>query len=132
LTAPAEIVILSSSGESPDFVSVGTVTIDSYGVFMEYDESSLSGMDGTVTRIGVSEKVVTVNRMGQYVHTLVFEEGREFSAQLLTPFGSTEITVVPLTVFTQVKDGCIEVNLEYSLVTAGDSSKNSLRILCTY
>ena len=133
MTKPAEIIIRSNAAEgSADFVSIGTVTFDAYGTTIEYDESELSGMEGAVTKIAVTDNVITVNRFGTFVQTLVFEEGCEFSALLSSPYGELSVTVLAEKVFSLVTETEINIELVYFLIVGGEKQHNSLNIQCRF
>ena len=61
------------------------------GVLLEYQETELTGMEGTTTTFDVNGSKVTLTRTGAVNSQMVFEEGRQHTSLYETPFG--ELTV---------------------------------------
>lgn len=60
-------------------------------VILQYEESELTGMEGTTTTFDVHGSRVILNRTGKVNSQMVFEEGRQHTSLYETPFG--ELTV---------------------------------------
>ena len=94
-------VMLSIQGEQyfddidPDgteLLTAGTMEwLDEGRVLLEYQETELTGMEGTTTTFDVNRSKVTLTRTGTVNSQMVFEEGRQHTSLYETPFG--ELTV---------------------------------------
>lgn len=94
-------VMLSIQGEQyfddidPDgteLLTAGTMEwLDEGRVLLEYQETELTGMEGTTTTFDVNGSKVTLTRTGAVNSQMVFEEGRQHTSLYETPFG--ELTV---------------------------------------
>ena len=94
-------VMLSIRGEQyfddidPDgteLLTAGTMEwLDEGRVLLEYQETELTGMEGTTTTFDVNGSKVTLTRTGTVNSQMVFEEGRQHTSLYETPFG--EVTV---------------------------------------
>ena len=94
-------VMLSIRGEQyfddidPDgteLLTAGTMEwLDEGRVLLEYQETELTGMEGTTTTFDVNRSKVTLTRTGTVNSQMVFEEGRQHTSLYETPFG--ELTV---------------------------------------
>lgn len=94
-------VMLSIRGEQyfddidPDgteLLTAGTMEwLDEGRVLLEYQETELTGMEGTTTTFDVNGSKVTLTRTGTVNSQMVFEEGRQHTSLYETPFG--ELTV---------------------------------------
>ena len=60
-------------------------------ILLEYEETALTGMEGTTTTFEVNGSRVTLTRTGKVNSQMVFEEGRQHTSLYETPFG--ELTV---------------------------------------
>ena len=93
-------VLLSIRGEQyfdgidPDeteLMTEGTMALTEDGMVLSYEESELTGMEGTTTTFEVKGPRVTLIRSGAVNSQMVFEEGRQHTSLYETPFG--ELTV---------------------------------------
>ena len=98
-----ENVIISIKGKqlyaesSPDeieLVTAGTLKRDSRGGFtVSYQESELTGLEGTTTKLHIDGGKVTLLREGNINSQIVFEEGRRHLSMYETPYGELSIGV---------------------------------------
>ena len=97
-------VILSIRGQQtadnntdPDVIELvteGTLTDHRDGKFtVRYQESQLTGLEGTRTTIQVQPDSVCILREGQVNSQMVFEEGRRHLTMYNTPYGAMAIGV---------------------------------------
>lgn len=81
-------------GESVELVTEGRLDSDGdSGYTLSYQESELTGLDGTLTTIQVEKRRVTLMRMGEYNSQMVFEEGRRHLSMYNTPYGALSIGI---------------------------------------
>ena len=69
----------------------GTLELTEEGLRLSYEESALTGMEGTTTTFEVKGPQVILRRSGAVNSQMVFEEGRQHTSLYETPFG--ELTV---------------------------------------
>ena len=93
-------VLLSIRGEQyfddidPDateLMTEGTMVLTEDGMVLSYEETELTGMEGTTTTFEVKGPQVILTRTGTVNPQMVFEEGRQHTSLYETPFG--ELTV---------------------------------------
>ena len=93
-------VLLSIRGEQyfddidPDateLMTEGTMVLTEDGMVLSYEETELTGMEGTTTTFEVKGSQVILTRTGTVNSQMVFEEGRQHTSLYETPFG--ELTV---------------------------------------
>lgn len=63
------------------------------GFTLSYQESEVTGLEGTLTTIQVEETRVTLVRVGAVNSQMVFEEGRRHFSMYETPYGALEIGI---------------------------------------
>ena len=109
-----ENVIISIRGKqlyaegSPDemeLVTSGTLKRDGKGGYtISYQESELTGLEGTLTTIQVEGEQVTLMRVGEFNSQLVFQEGRRHLSMYNTPYGAMSIGVNTRHLLTELND----------------------------
>ena len=95
-------VLLSIRGEQyfddidPDateLMTEGTMEVTGDGIVLSYEESELTGMEGTTTTFEVKGPRVTLTRSGAVNSQMVFEEGRQHTSLYETPFGELSVDI---------------------------------------
>lgn len=95
-------VILSVRGEQyfdgcdPDdteLTTEGTLTMLPGGMLLRYEESALTGMEGTTTTFELRGPRVVLTRFGKVNSQMVFEEGRQHTSLYETPMGELSVDI---------------------------------------
>ena len=95
-------VLLSIRGEQyfdgidPDeteLMTEGTMVLTGDGMVLSYEESELTGMEGTTTAFEIKGPRVTLTRSGAVNSQMVFEEGRQHTSLYETPFGELSVDI---------------------------------------
>ena len=119
-----------SDSDIIDFTSVGKVAIEENIICIEYDESEMSGMEGSVSKIIIAGDTVTLNRMRTYVSTMAFIQGQEMPAEIITPYGMMKLKVFTDEIKLDVTENNIELMLDYAFSMGGERVKNYLTLSC--
>ena len=83
-----------SSPDEMELVTSGTLHWDDQGgCTVTYQESELTGLEGTTTRLHIHGRRVTLLREGSINSQMVFEEGRRHLSMYETPYGALSIGV---------------------------------------
>ena len=95
-------VLLSIRGEQyfdgidPDateLMTEGSMVLTGDGMVLTYEESQLTGMEGTTTTFEVKGSRVILTRTGKVNSQMVFEEGRQHTSLYETPFGELSVDI---------------------------------------
>ena len=95
-------VLLSIRGEQyfdgidPDateLMTEGSMVLTGDGMVLTYEESQLTGMEGTTTTLEVKGPRVILTRSGTVNSQMVFEEGRQHTSLYETPFGELSVDI---------------------------------------
>ena len=95
-------VLLSIRGEQyfdgidPDateLMTEGTMTLTENGMVLAYEETALTGMEGTTTSFQIQGSQVILTRSGTVNSQMVFEEGRQHTSLYETPFGELSVDI---------------------------------------
>ena len=112
-----------------ELVTCGRLARDGAGYRLSYQESELTGLEGTVTTIQVEPERITMMRVGQVNTQMVFQEGRRHLAMYNTPYGAMAVGINTRNMYAELdeKGGRIEIdyNLEIDHAVAG---RNIFRI----
>lgn len=82
------------SPEEMELVTAGTLKRDGAGGYtVSYQETELTGLEGTTTRLYIRDGQVTLLREGSINSQMVFEEGRRHLSMYETPYGALSIGV---------------------------------------
>lgn len=63
------------------------------GYTLSYQESELTGLEGTLTTFQIEPERVTLLRMGEVNSQMVFEEGRRHLSMYDTPYGALSVGI---------------------------------------
>lgn len=114
--------------------TVGRYVIDGDRCEISYDESDVTGMEGSVTAISFDTSdsgVVTMSRTGSVSTALVFENGKRHHCVYNTPYMPFEVCVKTLSVNNLIgEDGHLE--LDYIVEIRGakaERTKFSMKIM---
>lgn len=80
--------------DSIELMTEGTLTpTEEGGLVLSYQESALTGLEGTTTTFEVRGPQVILSRTGSVNSQMVFEEGKQHTSLYETPFGELAIDV---------------------------------------
>lgn len=83
-------------GADPDgteLMTEGTMEVRPDVLVLSYQESALTGMEGTTTTFEVGKNRVILTRSGTTNSQMVFEEGQQHTSLYETPFGELSIDI---------------------------------------
>ena len=104
--------------EEIELVTAGTMERDGQGgCTISYQESELTGLEGTLTTIQVDGEQVTLMRVGEFNSQLVFQEGRRHLSMYNTPYGAMTIGVNTRRMRSTVGEAGGELEIDYKART---------------
>lgn len=122
----------SYEGALPDVIELvteGRLARDGSGYTLSYQESELTGLEGTLTTIQVDGEQVTLLRVGEFNSQLVFQEGRRHLSVYNTPYGAMEIGVHTRHLLAELNDQGGDIEVDYSVeVDHALAGRNIFRI----
>ena len=105
-------------GEDSDtieLVTEGRLTRDEGGYTLSYQESELTGLEGTLTTIQVEGEQVTLMRVGEVNSQMVFQEGRRHLSMYNTPYGAMAIGVNTRRLLAELNDQGGDIEIDYAI-----------------
>ena len=107
------------AGSPPDeveLVTAGTLKCDGRGgCTVSYQETELTGLEGTVTRLHIRDGQVTLLREGNINSQMVFEEGRRHLSMYETPFGALSVGVNTRRMRSTLGEAGGELEIDYAI-----------------
>ena len=124
------VITISSVQKVPE-IDADTIELVTDGVFCRYDssyelhyqESELTGLEGTATTVRILPDCIIVERNGSVTSSIRFKQGERYSFLYDTPFGAATLGVDTVRVYADVGDSggeiCIDyvLNMEHAVVT---------------
>lgn len=81
--------------DSTELMTEGTMTLaDDGAITLTYQETELTGMEGTTTRFLIRDDTVELTRTGGVNSQIVFQRGKRHSSLYETPWGMMLVDVV--------------------------------------
>jgi len=125
----AIISIISNSniedGDTIEVVSPGQYIKLDNGYRAVYEETELSGMEGTTTTLTIKDKEVILEREGTTSTKMVFNEEEPSVSLYNTPYGMLEITVSTSNLSVDMNDEGGELKIDYDMAIAGQMPMNT-------
>ena len=105
-----------SSPDEVELVTAGTLRREGRGRYtISYQESELTGLEGTTTRLLIDGGRVTLLREGSINSQMVFEEGRRHLSMYETPYGALSVGVNTRRMRNTVDEGGGDLEIDYAI-----------------
>jgi uncharacterized beta-barrel protein YwiB (DUF1934 family) len=110
-------VIDGTAGESDkmSFVTEGTLSRINDEYIVQYQESQITGLDGTTTTLKVSRDSVTLIRQGNVDSMMLFEEGKTHLTDYNTQYGSVMLGITTKKVNVDLNESGGKIKVDYIL-----------------
>ena len=105
-----------SAPDEMELVTSGTLKRDGAGGYtVSYQETELTGLEGTVTKLHIRDGQVTLMREGNINSQMVFEEGRRHLSMYETPYGALSIGVNTRRMRSTLSEAGGELEIDYAI-----------------
>ena len=98
-----------------ELVTAGRLTRVGESYTLSYQESELTGLEGTLTTIQVEGEQVTLMRAGEVNSQMVFQEGRRHLSMYNTPYGAMAIGVNTRHLLADLNDQGGDIEIDYAI-----------------
>ena len=105
-------------GREPDvteLVTSGTLRTGPEGYTIAYQETELTGLEGTTTKLHIEGPRVTLVREGSVNSQMIFEAGRKHLSMYETPYGSLAVGIETSRLKNTVGEGGGELEIDYAI-----------------
>jgi uncharacterized beta-barrel protein YwiB (DUF1934 family) len=122
--------VIKQAGESDhnvEIITTGKVYLKDGIIFVFYDESEISGMQGTKTMLKIKEDFVQMSRSGTNVSKLIFEPGINHESNYGTPYGEFIMETSTKSIKIDVDEKLVgKIQVEYHLMIRGLSDSDHI------
>lgn len=126
ITVDSKMDDMSGRNDTMSLVTEGKLSVENDEYVLSYEESQITGLDGTTTIIRASNDSVTVIRHGSVSTMMLFEVGKTHLTDYQTQYGSVMlgITAQKVNVDMNENGGRIDVDyiVEYNQAYGGRNS----------
>lgn len=114
-----------------EFVTEGKFYEAEGSVYLVYDESEFSGMEGCTTSLQITDNEVNMRRSGEDMHfdtEMKFEQGKRFKSLYDTPYGAVEMEILTNRIDNQIEKTKAKgtINIDYHISLKGLSEGRSI------
>ena len=106
---------IGSEKDTTEFLTEGTLSKTDYGYLLEYEESALTGMEGTHTAFEIRPASVLLTRTGAFRSQMLFERGKKHFSHYDTPYGTMTIDIVTNHQQNAITDEGGELDIRYAI-----------------
>ena len=118
---PPEVIELVTEGRLMDCGDAGYT--------LSYQESEITGLEGTLTTFQVEPDCITHMRMGEFNSQMVFQPGRRHFSMYDTPYGALSIGVNTKKMRADLDENGGEIEIDYAIeIDHAVAGENTFRI----
>lgn len=130
LTIKGKQINLEGEENNIEMITEGKFYKKNEVYYIVYDESEITGMEGSITTLKIQGKKVSLKRFGNNNSKLTFEKGKSHISEYDTLYGFMPIEIVTSNVEIDISDSGIgKIKLAYTLDISGVlESTNKLSI----
>ena len=104
-----------TASDTIELVTQGRLMRDGSCYTLTYQESEVTGLEGTLTTILVEDEQVTLMRAGEINAQMVFQEGRRHLSMYNTPYGAMAIGVNTHHLLAEVDDKGGDIEIDHAI-----------------
>lgn len=105
----------NSDPDTIELVTEGRLLRDGSGYTISYQESELTGLEGTLTTFQIEPERVTLMRVGEVNSQMVFQEGRRHMSMYNTPYGAMAVGVNTGRLMADISDQGGDIEIDYAI-----------------
>lgn len=105
-----------SDNEAIELITEGRLMGDlDSGYTLSYQESQITGLEGTLTTFQIEKGRITLMRVGEVNSQMVFEEGRKHLSLYETPYGALTVGVNTRKAHSTIGEADGEIEIKYAI-----------------
>ncbi|MSR90933.1 DUF1934 domain-containing protein [Inconstantimicrobium porci] len=108
-----------------EVVTPGEFTVCDDGFKAVYQETEISGMEGTVTRLLINDNSVSLEREGTTTSKMYFEKDKSDVSLYDTPYGTLELKIKTNELEIDLNENGGNVFIEYKMIIGDQSVQNT-------
>ena len=113
-----------------ELITEGKLYSKNGSLYIVYDETEISGMEGSTTTLKIQNHKVSMKRFGNNTSSLIFEKGQSHRTEYMTAYGDMTLEVVTEKVDVNISEsGKGNIDLSYRInLSESMESNNHLTI----
>jgi len=104
---------MNGENSSMSLVTEGRLSVENDEYVLSYEESQITGLDGTTTVIRATSDSVTLIRHGSVSSMMLFEEGKTHLTDYRTQYGSIILGITARKVDVDMNENGGHINVDY-------------------
>ncbi|AVQ37642.1 TPA: DUF1934 domain-containing protein [Clostridium botulinum] len=112
--------------DSIEVVTPGNFYKKDRNYYAVYEETAISGMEGTTTTLKISEKNFSLIRMGSTSTKMDFALNKKNMSMYSTPYGTLEININTKKLDINIDDNGGSIYIDYIMSVAGQKPQNTI------
>ena len=107
-----------ADGQKPDtieLVTAGHLRKEEDGYTISYQESELTGLEGTTTKLRIEGPKVTLVREGSVNSQMIFEEGEKHLSMYETPYGALAVGIDTRRIVSTIGESGGDLRINYAI-----------------
>jgi uncharacterized beta-barrel protein YwiB (DUF1934 family) len=111
------------------FITEGKLVRENDGYTLSYEESEVTGLNGTTTTLKLTKDSVTLFRQGSVESIMLFEVGKTHITDYNTQYGNMMMGITARNVDVNIKDSGGSIKVDYDLeYNSAYGGRNSLSV----
>lgn len=106
---------IRDESDTIELITEGNFYMKGNTFYVTYNETELSGMDGTTTTLKISDDAVTLMRFGSNRSKMVFQKNKRHQSDYFTPYGKVLLGVEPSDIYVNMDEKGGELIIKYAL-----------------
>lgn len=113
-----QIQAASKQEEIVELITEAVIYKDSGDYYIIYEESEISGLEGTTTTLKINETKVSMKREGNNTSVMEFEKGKRYKTSYKTEYGNMFMELLTKKVETNINEEplTMDIKIEYEIV----------------
>lgn len=120
---------IEADKDNVEMTTTGDFSYEDGLYYIDYDETEMSGMEGTQTSIEIGSDYVSIQRSGAMNTDMLFMQGRKTYSMYHTPFGELLVGIYTSKLEIVTHDRCCTLYIEYDIeINDKPNGRNSIEI----
>ncbi len=109
-----------------ELITEGKLYTKNGSYYLVYDETEISGMEGSTTTLKIQGHKISMKRFGSNSSSLIFEKGHNYTAEYMTAYGDMTLEVLTENLAVNISEtGKGNIDLLYKLNLSDNISSNN-------
>ena len=101
--------------DTMELVTAGRLEREGNSYTLSYQESELTGMEGTLTTFQIEPERITLMRVGEFNSQMVFQPGRRHFSMYETPYGALSVGISTKKMHANLNERGGEIEIDYAI-----------------